>query len=444
VFTENMPLNWHAIQRFLKEHEDGLRKNGRVCDKFIIAIPREFSIESAEKVLRSYGRRIGDGKAPFLIAFHMEENNPHAHMIFIDRDPATGRRVFGTSELRSTEMLKFHWAEEVNGHFAELGLDTRIEFGTLTEEIQAANGNVEPPHLGDLEREIAALVKAQHGAVEPEPEGVVSEALPTPPEGGDNPSPPLPLEEAELAEKLPPPEVDVDENVVDLDGAVLRVAYTTEEEKLDAALEAARDLRRIHNTQRDRQAVKDRYAAVQAQLVAAEERATKAMLEAQQAEATREQARHAYLTEHRGMFGKKGVRLSAFGYEYVSPARRAADLAEQAYFDALHNKEQAAQMAASALSHQQVMRYEHDIALQEINDVHGTEAQLSGAEKIIEELVVETTRDLTPERIRDLYADALLTAEEAAELLEVQGYEKEARVLLKEAEQGRDRGGYSH
>lgn len=128
VRSHNMPRQYHAVQRYLSEQEDSIRKNGRVADKFIIAIPREFTPEQAEKILYRYGCRIGQGKAPFLFAFHWEEQNPHAHMIFIDRDPETGKRIFGTSNQHSTQNLKLVWESEVNTLFNELGSEQRIDF----------------------------------------------------------------------------------------------------------------------------------------------------------------------------------------------------------------------------------------------------------------------------------------------------------------------------
>lgn len=128
ICTAHMPAEYRQILGYLKNHEDTIRANGRVVDKFIIAIPREFTQEQARQVLYRYGHRLGQGKAPFAFAFHWEENNPHAHMIFIDRDPETGKRVAMTSDRNSTQRLKLEWEDEVNTLFHELGREERIDF----------------------------------------------------------------------------------------------------------------------------------------------------------------------------------------------------------------------------------------------------------------------------------------------------------------------------
>lgn len=146
VYSEHMPKQYHAVQRFLQQHEDGLRKNGRVMDKFIISIPHDVSQDDAVKALRKFGHRLGHGKAPFLFAIHgFDTRNHHAHFLFIDRDPETGRRVFGTSERNSSASIKIEWETAANETFAQLGYDVRVKVSEgYQEEVANDNAPISP------------------------------------------------------------------------------------------------------------------------------------------------------------------------------------------------------------------------------------------------------------------------------------------------------------
>lgn len=384
VFSEGMPRQYHAVQRFLEQHEDGLRKNGRVCDKFIIAIPREFTPEAAEAVLRSYGRRIGHGKAPFLVALHWDDNNPHAHMVFIDRDPDTGRRVFGTTERGSTEKLKLEWAAEVNDKFQELGLGITITFGP--QEIEAANDNeVSEP----LQSEVA---------IPPD----VNKPLPADP----------PVEE-----ELPEPAITLDDELTVADRA--RFAHMQVQE-----------LNRIHALQRERQQVKDSYhSAVQA-YEASMQRAEQARLQTVAAEADRAAAKQTLVQEHTSLLGgKKGFSLKVFGYEYISPARKAADAAESVYYDAIAAQENATRLHQLEQERLAFAEVDYKAALDRFENIIGDEAELEDAAALVEQAVNDYAGDLTADTILEMLNDGTLDKVQAHELLDALGYTQEANNL---------------
>ncbi|MBZ9975462.1 MobA/MobL family protein [Mesorhizobium sp. BR-1-1-10] len=159
IYSERMPRQYHAVQRFLNHHEDTVRKNGRVIEKFIISVPHDISEADAVNVLRRFGNRIGKGEAPFLFALHgFDGRNHHAHFIFIDKGE-DGRRVFGMSERGSTAKLKLAWEEVANGAFQDLGYDVRVKVHEGYEERQdvaeavAANDNEVAPLRPDNELE---------------------------------------------------------------------------------------------------------------------------------------------------------------------------------------------------------------------------------------------------------------------------------------------------
>lgn len=383
VFSENMPLQWHAVQRFLKQHEDGLRKNGRVADTFVIAVPREFSIDEAEKVLRAYGRRIGKGKAPFLVAFHWEEHNPHAHFIFLDRDPATGRRVFGTSEKGSTELLKFEWATAVNEQFEQLGLETRIEFGTRTEELaQAFNDNVSEP---------SPTVAAE------EPEVV------------DEPAP----EEEPLAEVEEAPRVDQEE--------------LSPREAMAFAGQAVHELRRIRVLQQEREQIRAQYNGAYESYQRATAAARQAAAEVAKLGLEATAARDTYITEHRGLFGKKGFQVSAFGYSYQSPARKAADAAELAYQQSQERASRAAEQSLAETANLEIRTKDFSAAKDKYEAIQGTDQELSDAELLYENTINSYAGNLTPAKAAMLVNEGDLDNYTARIVLEELGYAEEAK-----------------
>lgn len=123
--------------RFLDEREASIRKNGRVCDKFIIAVPVEMKQEEAIGLLRAFGQKIGcrydaeQGrllKAPFFFTLQdWGSHNPHAHFVFVDADRESGERVFGTTKKGSTERLRAAWEETANAELERLGYEARID-----------------------------------------------------------------------------------------------------------------------------------------------------------------------------------------------------------------------------------------------------------------------------------------------------------------------------
>jgi hypothetical protein len=391
VFSENMPVNWHAVQRYLKQHEDGLRKNGRVADKFIIAVPREVSPEDAESVLRRYGKRIGEGKAPFIVALHWEENNPHAHMIFLDRDPATGKRVFGTSEMRSTELLKFNWADEVNQMFASLGVS--ISFDSTTESLQEAfNDNNLPP-----DEEVSNDLPPETLPPEPVPAEVSEPSLAEP-------------EVAEIAEDDYPIVQDASAN------------------PMQAAYAAAVELRRIRHIQGERDYIKARYQSAYASHQSATLASTQAVAALALAEVEREKARSVLVEEHTGIFGrKKGFSVGAFGYTYTSPARKAADAAEQAYKVAQTQSVLQLEVAQREHANFGLVSQDFNKAEKDYQDIQGTEQEISDAEKLHEDTVNYHVGNLSPDDIKDLVMENALQPQEAALLLDTLGYPEAAK-----------------
>jgi len=129
-----MPVETEGAKGFFRDAEDGSRKNGRVSDKLMLALPKELNREQRAELVRGFAEEVTDGRAPWLAAHHdrgKDARNPHCHMLFRDQDPETGRRVFGSSDKGSTQRLRDIWARHANGALERAGRPERIDARSL-------------------------------------------------------------------------------------------------------------------------------------------------------------------------------------------------------------------------------------------------------------------------------------------------------------------------
>ncbi|KRR19720.1 hypothetical protein CQ14_34635 [Bradyrhizobium lablabi] len=129
--------NPREVAEYLKACEDKDRKNARVIDKVMLALPKELSQTERIGLVREFAEHVTQGRAPWLAAFHdkgKDVHNPHCHLVIRDRDPKTGKRVIGTSEKGSTEQLRESWEKFANQALERAGLSERIDRRTLAEQ----------------------------------------------------------------------------------------------------------------------------------------------------------------------------------------------------------------------------------------------------------------------------------------------------------------------
>jgi hypothetical protein len=136
ILGERMPLD-KQVYAWLDDQEKNDRKNARVVDRVVVALPSELSREQNIELLQAYGERLTEGRASWMAAIHDgpgDIDNPHAHIIFRDRDIETGRRVMLTSEAGSTQRLRQAWEEEVNLALERAGRDERVDRRSLADQ----------------------------------------------------------------------------------------------------------------------------------------------------------------------------------------------------------------------------------------------------------------------------------------------------------------------
>ena len=132
VLSEHMPEGCRGVQGWLNDQEISDRKNARVIEKIMVALPIELHPLQRQKLVREYCGRITKGRAPWLAAIHdkgKDASNPHAHIIIRDRDIETGKRVAELSEKGSCKRLRKLWEVTANEALARAGQKARIDSG---------------------------------------------------------------------------------------------------------------------------------------------------------------------------------------------------------------------------------------------------------------------------------------------------------------------------
>lgn len=160
-----MPVDRDGARAFFRQAEDTSRANGRVADKVMLALPKELTPEQRADLVRGYAEDVTGGKAPWLAAHHdkgKDAANPHCHLVFRDRDPETGKRIFGTTDRGSTQRLRDKWQEHANRALERAGRPERIDARSLK-----AQGIDREPQIHEGPRNRAAAEKGRRPVSRP-------------------------------------------------------------------------------------------------------------------------------------------------------------------------------------------------------------------------------------------------------------------------------------
>lgn len=96
IMAMRMPDSPWGARRWLIDQEAKDRKNARVVDKMIIALPRELTLAQQAQLIHGFAEALTKGRASWFAAIHAngkDRNNPHCHLIIRDRDVQNGQRV---------------------------------------------------------------------------------------------------------------------------------------------------------------------------------------------------------------------------------------------------------------------------------------------------------------------------------------------------------------
>lgn len=144
-------------RKWLDAQENKDRKNARVIDKLMLALPLELNANQRVEVVRSFVKTLSGGQdLPWLAAIHdrdQDADNPHAHVVLRDRSLETGKRVIGMSEKGSTERARSVWEDVCNQALEMAGSSARIDRRSLKEQgIDRAPSGHEGPQPRQIEQ----------------------------------------------------------------------------------------------------------------------------------------------------------------------------------------------------------------------------------------------------------------------------------------------------
>lgn len=137
VEGRGIPTTPTEARDYFNAAEAADRKNARMADKLMLALPKELDAEQRADLVREYAEDITRGRAPWLAAFHdrgKDAHNPHCHLVIRDRDPGTGRRVARLSDKGSTHWLRSLWEGYANRALERAGYGERIDRRSLADQ----------------------------------------------------------------------------------------------------------------------------------------------------------------------------------------------------------------------------------------------------------------------------------------------------------------------
>ncbi|WYI67471.1 MobA/MobL family protein (plasmid) [Thioclava sp. GXIMD4216] len=147
--------------------EAAFKSKGRVCERFIIALPVEASAEQRVALVAAFAEQLTAGKAGFVAALHDQRGNdlrnPHFHLVAFDVHEKSGgrgrpRSVIGLARKGAVEAAAKSWADVHNGMMTQWGFgrESLIDHRSFaTREIE----RIPTIHEGPAARAMAAKRK---------------------------------------------------------------------------------------------------------------------------------------------------------------------------------------------------------------------------------------------------------------------------------------------
>jgi hypothetical protein len=140
VFRERLAHPNDAQVASTAEHEAETRK-GRVCERFILALPVEATPEQREALVRAFGETLTKGTAGYVAAIHDQHGNdiknPHAHVAAFDVQVKGGgrgrpRSTIGMARKNAVEETAALWADIHNRMMTGWGYEAESQISHLS------------------------------------------------------------------------------------------------------------------------------------------------------------------------------------------------------------------------------------------------------------------------------------------------------------------------
>ena len=187
VDSHGMPRARMAAAQWLNAQEETSRKNERMIDKIMVALPLELSEKQQNDLVRAYLEKLTGNRCAWFFAIHRKGKdaaNPHAHIVIRDRDLETNKRILDMSASKKDRKkkglpedamhhIRVTWGDFANDALEAAGLAERIDHRSLEAQgvvdrqpqihigpkAQHVNDNVQVPKSQD--RDVANVVYAQ-------------------------------------------------------------------------------------------------------------------------------------------------------------------------------------------------------------------------------------------------------------------------------------------
>ncbi len=140
VLQERLPGRSQVEAARISEKE-AQKRRGRVCERFVIALPVEASPSQREALVQSLAEQFSKGVAGYVAAIHDQHGNdiknPHAHFVFFDVQQKTGGRgrpksTLGMARKNAIENAASLWAKLHNRMMREWGFESSSEISHLS------------------------------------------------------------------------------------------------------------------------------------------------------------------------------------------------------------------------------------------------------------------------------------------------------------------------
>ena len=166
IMAARMPASKGLAMRWLRAQERADRKNARVADKLVLALPVELTRKQQIALVYGFAEALTKERASWFAAIHAkgkDVKNPHCHLLVRDRDVDTGKRVIlfsaGPKEVKDRAAkglaapttirgLRALWETWTNAALRYAGRTERVDRRTLAEQGLARPAQVhEGPHI---------------------------------------------------------------------------------------------------------------------------------------------------------------------------------------------------------------------------------------------------------------------------------------------------------
>ncbi|WP_424632060.1 MobA/MobL family protein [Bradyrhizobium sp. SYSU BS000235] len=416
----NFSTNTHKFRREVAEYEESVtRKNARLADKIVINLDNRMDAEAMDDALRAFAITLTKGAARIRIDVHLNDpNNPHAHVLFIDKSVYDGSRVQRLSdsprdrakaglEPNGTQWLRDTWEKECNSVLDAHGYDFRLDMRSrLDRGLDKAKEHVEWRASQSPEETIEAVEETATVAQE----RFVST-----------------LEEQYLAKLSAYEQAHLE------DAAIEREFYETTAQRVEDALEYHAEYQRLKAIQANIAHYKAVAETARADAGQLRKHATAVQLEAIEAEKSVYYASEAF-DQHKTSSGRlKGFELSLFGYEIMkSPARHRALGAQQQLAARQYDYEVKLKDYRDAEDRHTIRENEareaeikHEFNAREvltyIEQTYGKDKTLHDAEYLHVRSVSKALEGVDPQEVFAEYEIGAITREQAVEALALLG-----------------------